>query len=191
MFVFCYVPLPAVICAVSQPPSSPRPPPGQDGAPQMATVSLSCHQQPQPSSLPAVLCAAGCRGRFTQLACSAQCCELPWGWAAGRARADGGESHRLTVASRDSGSGSRGSSHGGGKQGRLGLPCRRTDRHQDASHVTALLAPTPFGSRHFCLQTGTRPSLYTQSRIFQLAAAHECCPPGLGTGATPTEHLYQ
>ena len=56
-----YIPLPAVICAVSQPPSSPCPPPGQDGAPQMA-VSLGCHHRPKDTSGVTALLPPRCLG---------------------------------------------------------------------------------------------------------------------------------
>ena len=56
-----YIPLPAVICAVSQLPSSPCPPPGQDGAPQMA-VSLSCHHRPKDTSGVTALLPPRCLG---------------------------------------------------------------------------------------------------------------------------------
>jgi len=75
------------------------------------------------------------------LCCPCQYRELLWGWAPGRARADGGKSQWVTEARRDSSSGSRGNSHGGEKQGQLGLLCRYTDRRIDTSHVMALLPP--------------------------------------------------
>ena len=89
--------LPAVICAMSQPLSSSCTLLGQDGTPQMA-VSLSCHHRPKPSSLPAVLCVAGCRGRFTWLVCAARastvnCCGD--GHQAGHGRMEGNRSGSL------------------------------------------------------------------------------------------------
>ena len=56
-----YIPLPAVICAVSQSLNSPCPPPGQDGAPQMA-VSLGCHHRRKDTSGVTALLPPRCLG---------------------------------------------------------------------------------------------------------------------------------